>query len=75
MFDGTLGTWKTDPEYIKLKENVKLIYSIPYPVPKVHKKKLKEVGRLVILGVLNRSNDLEWGDPYFAQTKSKKISF
>ena len=34
FFDGTLGTWKTDPVDFELKENTKLICSRPYPVLK-----------------------------------------
>ena len=36
LFDGTLGTWKTDPVDFELKENPKQICSRPYPEPKVH---------------------------------------
>ena len=36
MFDGTLGTWKTDPVHFRLKEDAKPICLRPYPVPKVH---------------------------------------
>ena len=31
----------------------------------------KEVEHLFLLGVFERSNDSEWGDPYFAQPKPK----
>ena len=41
LFYGTLGTCKTDPLYFKLKEDLKLICSTPFPVLKVHKKCLK----------------------------------
>ena len=36
LFDGTLGTWKTDTVEFKLKEYAKPICSITYPVLKVH---------------------------------------
>ena len=36
LFDGTLGTRKRYPVYFELKENVKPIFSRPYPKPKVH---------------------------------------
>ena len=36
LFNGTLGTWKTDPVDLELKENVKPICSQLYPVPKVN---------------------------------------
>ena len=35
LFNGTLATWKTDPVYFKLKQDMKPICSQPYPVPKV----------------------------------------
>ena len=36
LFDGKLDTWKTDPVYFELKEDVKPIFSLPCPVPKLH---------------------------------------
>ena len=36
LYDGTLGTWKTDPLYFKLKEDAKPICLRPYKVPKLH---------------------------------------
>ena len=36
LLDGTLGTWKTDPVDLELKEDAKPICLRPYPVPKVH---------------------------------------
>ena len=72
LFDGTLGTWKTDPVDFKLKEDVKPICSRPYPVPKVQKKIFKkDVERLIQLGVLEVAHDSEWGAPSFAWHKSK----
>ena len=72
LFDGTLGTWKTDPVHFKLKLDVKLICSRLYPVPKVHKEIFKkEVEILILLGLLILANDSEWGAPYFAQPKPK----
>ena len=41
LFNGILGTWKTDPLGYKLKEDVKPICSRSYPVPKVHKENFK----------------------------------
>ena len=58
LFDGTLGTWKTDPVYFKLKEDSKPTCSRPYLVTKVHGEIFKkQVGRLVLLGVLDVAND------------------
>ena len=72
MFDGTLGTWKTDQLDFELKEDADPICLRPYPVLKLHKEMFKkEVERLVLLGVLEVENDSEWGAPYFAQPKNK----
>ena len=72
FFDDTLGTWKTDPVDFELKQDANPIYSRPYPVLKVHDEMFKnEVGSLVLLGVLEVSNDSEWGAPSFAQTRPK----
>ena len=71
-FNGTLGTWKTDPVDFELKEDSKPILPQPYPVPKLHKEMLKkEVERLVLLWILKLANYSEWGAPYFAQPKPK----
>ena len=49
---------KIDPKYFKLKENDMKTCSLPYPVPKVQKEMFKyEVENLVVLGVLELSND------------------
>ena len=72
LFDGTLGTWKTDPVDFELKEDLKPICSRPYPVTKVPEEMFKkEVERLVLLGFLKVTNDSEWGAPYFDQPKPK----
>ena len=60
MFNGTLGTCKTDTVYFELKEDSKPICSLPYPLPKVQEEMLKnEVGRLVLLVFLEVENDSE----------------
>ena len=69
---------KTYPVDLELKDYSKQICSRTYPVPKVHEKMFKEeVGSLVILGVSEVANDLEWGSPSFAQPKPKsnKVRF
>ena len=72
LFNGTLGTWKTDSVNFELKEYANPICSQPYPVTKAHEEiPKKEVARLVLLGVLKVANDSEWGDPSFAQPKPK----
>jgi hypothetical protein len=43
LFDGTLGTWKTDPVDLELiNPNVKPFHAKPYPVPYSQEKRLKE---------------------------------
>ena len=72
LFNGTLGTWKIDPEDFKLKDNVKPICLQQYPVPEVHKEMFKNgVECLVLLRVLKVENDSEWGALSFAQPKPK----
>ena len=66
LFDGTLGTWKTKPIELELKEGASPYYGRPYPVPKSQEKKLKqEVARMVKYGVLRKINHSEWGIPAF----------
>ena len=72
MFYGTLGTHKIYQVDFELKEDENPIFSRLYPVPKVHEEIFKkEVEHLVILGLLEVSNDSEWGSPSFAETKPK----
>ena len=52
MFDGTLGTCKTDPVEFKLKEYDNPFYLQPYPVPKIHEAMFKKE---VVLNVKNDS--------------------
>jgi hypothetical protein len=60
LFDGTLGDWKTKPVSFQLKEDVSPYHGQAFPVPKIHKNTLiKEVDRLVKLGVLERQPALE----------------
>ena len=72
LFNGTLGTRKTDPVYSKLKDNADPIRSQPYPLPNVHEEMFKkEVERLVQFGVLELEKYLEWGAPSLAKPKPK----
>ena len=46
LFDGTLGTWNTDPVELELKEgDCKPYHSKPYPVPYSQEQQLKEENR------------------------------
>jgi hypothetical protein len=71
LFDGTLGTWKTDPIQLELKDpNVKPYHARPYPVPHSQEKKLKaEIQRLCEYGVLRKINNSEWACPMFTISK------
>ena len=42
LFDGTLGTRKTDLVYLELQYNVKPIFSQPYTVPRIHEDMFKK---------------------------------
>ncbi len=66
MFDGTLGEWNLPPVSIQLKEGVKPFQGRPYPIPKVHKATLmKEIDRLVLIGVMKWQPYLQWASPSF----------
>ena len=67
LFYGTLGTWKTPPMNLYLKDDATPMCSRSYPVPMVREAMLRnEVKRLVKLDVLEEANDSEWGAPSFA---------
>jgi hypothetical protein len=70
LFDGTLGDWKTKLVSFQLKEGVHPYHGQAFPVPKIHKETLiKEVDRLVKLGVLEWQPALEWASPSFTKEK------
>ena len=72
LFDGKVGTWKTPPVNLDLKYDVTPLCLRPYPVPRVHDAMfIKEVKRLVKLGVLEEANESKWGAPSFPQPKPK----
>ena len=55
---------------------MKPISSSPCTVPKVHGESFKkEVELLFLLGVLEKSNDSEWGAPSFSQPKPKNLVY
>ncbi len=61
LIDGTLGDWKTKPVSFQLKEGVSPYQCRAFPVPMIHTDTLiKEVERLVKLGVLECQPALEW---------------
>ena len=71
LFDGTLGTWNTEPVDLELKDpKVKPFHAKPYPVPYSQEKRLKEeIARLCSYGVLRKINDSEWACPMFTIAK------
>jgi hypothetical protein len=66
LFDGTLGDWNRPPVSIKLKDGAKPYHGRPYPIPQIHKATLmKEIDRLVGIGVLKRQTSSKWASPTF----------
>ena len=77
LFDGKLGTWKTDPVDFELVDGAKPHSQRHYPVPHLYKKTFKkELDRLVELGVLEPVQESEWGSPTFiVPKKDDKVRF
>ena len=72
MFGSTFGTWNTTPVYLELNDDVKPVWSLPYPVPRLHEAMFRnEFERLVRLVVLEESNEFKWEAPSFSQPKAK----
>jgi len=71
LFDGTVGTWKTDPVDLILKEpNCLPYHAKAYPVPHSQEQKLREeVDRLCRQGILQKINRSEWACPMFTINK------
>ena len=71
LFDGTVGTWKTDPVDIVLKDpNCTPYHAKAYPVPHSQEKQLREeVDRLCKQGILRKINRSEWACPMFTISK------
>jgi hypothetical protein len=66
LFDGTLGDWNRPPVSIKLKEGATPYHGRPYPIPQIHKATLmKEINRLVDIGVMKRQSSSQWASPTF----------
>ena len=66
IFDGSLGDWKTDPVELELKEGAEPHSQRHYPIPRIHREVFKkDLDRLEKLGVLERTNESEWGSPTF----------
>jgi hypothetical protein len=70
LFDGTLGTWKTEPIELELREDATPYHGKAYPVPHSQEKKLKaEIKRMCSYGVMRKVNRSEWGFPAFTIPK------
>ena len=70
LFDGTLGTWQSEPYSIELRDDVRPYHAKPFPIPRVHEQTLKvELQRLCDIGVLRRINHSEWAAPTFVIPK------
>src|SRR5688572_33391424 len=71
LFDGTVGTWKTDPVDLFLKDPTCAPYHAKaYPVPHSQEQKLNdEVDRLCQQGILRKINRSEWACPMFTISK------
>jgi hypothetical protein len=67
LFDGMLGDRKLPPVSIELlKEGAKPYHGRPYPIPKIHKATLmKEIDRLIAIGVLKWQPSSKWASPSF----------
>ncbi len=73
LFDGTLGDWKAKMVSFQLKEGASLYHGQAFPVPKIHKDTLiKEVDRLVEVGVLERQPASEWASPSIIMPKKNR---
>ncbi len=67
IFDGTVGTWYTEPVDLVLKDpNCAPYHAKPYPVPYSQEQKLRdEVSRLCEQGILRKISRSEWACPMF----------
>ena len=66
LFDGTLGDWNRPPVSIELKDGAKPYHGRPYPIPQIHKATLmKEINRIMGIGVLKRQPSSHWASPTF----------
>jgi hypothetical protein len=70
LFNGTLGDWKTEPDSFELKEGAKPYHGMPYPVPHICKKTIRELNRLCELGVMEFQPASEWVSPSFIIPKT-----
>ena len=74
LFDGSLGTWNTEPVDLELKDpDCKPYHAKPYPVPHSQEQQLREeVERLCNDRILRQINRSEWASPSFTIKKPDK---
>jgi hypothetical protein len=73
LFDGTSSDWKTKPVFFQLKEGMSPYHGQAFPVQMIHKDILiKEVERVVKLGVLEWQPALEWASLSFTIPKKDR---
>ena len=77
LFQGECGKYKGVPVDIKLRVGAVPYSARPYPIPKAHRKLVKEeVERLVTIGLLTQIEASEWAAPSFAIPKmDQRIRF
>ena len=74
LFDGTLGTSKTEPIELELRPEAKPYHAKPYPVPHSQEKKLKaEIDRMCAHGVLRKVNRSEWVSQHLPNLKRMEL--
>jgi hypothetical protein len=70
LFDSKLSTWNCEPCSIKLKPGSEPYHVRPFPVPRIHELTfLKELDRLLQVGMLKKVNCSQWGAPTFTIAK------
>ena len=73
LFDGTLRDLNRPPISIEMKDRAKPYHGRPYPIPQIHKATLmKEIDRLMGIGVLKRQSSSQWASPTFIIPKKDK---
>jgi hypothetical protein len=75
LFNCTLGNWNWPPISIELKEGAKPYHGRSYPIPQIHEATLiKELNKLVSIGVLKRQSSLQWASPTYIILKKDIIA-
>ena len=73
MFSGELGEWKNETVHFELKPNAKPYRGRPFPIPQIHRATImKEIERLIQIGVLEQVEQADWLSPSFIIPKSDR---